>query len=78
MVVIRCITLGAVLFCSELAVVTARADQPISSRRSQTGARAVSPSERTAGAEGCQTIRRRLWVEGDGWVVRRVAVCANG
>lgn len=78
MVVIRCITLGAVLFCSELAVVTARADQPVPSRRSQTGVRAVSPSERTAGAESCPMIRRRLWVEGDGWVVRRIAICANG
>jgi hypothetical protein len=24
---------------------------------------------------GCPRIRRRLWVEGEGWIVRRVALC---
>jgi hypothetical protein len=23
----------------------------------------------------CQTSRRKLWVEGDGWIVRRVTTC---
>ena len=36
--------------------------------------RDVSPS---AGRESddCPRVRRRLWVEGEGWIVRRVALC---
>jgi hypothetical protein len=26
----------------------------------------------------CATARRKLWIEGDGWVIRRVPVCAGG
>jgi hypothetical protein len=25
--------------------------------------------------EGCSRVRRKLWVEGDGWIVRRVSLC---
>lgn len=26
-------------------------------------------------APGCTRVRRRLWVEGEGWIVRRVTTC---
>jgi hypothetical protein len=29
----------------------------------------------TAGDDGCSRVRRKLWVEGDGWIVRRVSLC---
>jgi hypothetical protein len=29
----------------------------------------------TQGNDGCLRIRRKLWVEGDGWIVRRVSLC---
>ena len=34
---------------------------------------AASPGEEDAAA--CSRLRRRLWVEGEGWVVRRVTTC---
>lgn len=27
------------------------------------------------GGAGCQRARRKLWVDGEGWIVRRVTVC---
>jgi hypothetical protein len=37
----------------------------------------TSSISKAAGDEGpgCNRARRRLWVEGEGWVVRRVATC---
>jgi hypothetical protein len=29
----------------------------------------------TANDDGCSRVRRKLWVEGDGWIVRRVSLC---
>ena len=43
-------------------------------------ARAQSPVDGTRAARDeaeakCQTQRRRLWVAGEGWVIRRVSAC---
>lgn len=27
------------------------------------------------GGPGCQRLRRKLWVDGEGWIVRRVTLC---
>ena len=32
----------------------------------------------TDAAPACLTARRKLWIEGDGWVIRRVPLCAGG
>ena len=37
-----------------------------------TGSIAAPPSDAQA---SCDRVRRRLWVEGEGWVVRRVTTC---
>ncbi len=38
-------------------------------------AETTSSVEAPSGDPGCQRPRKRLWVEGEGWVVRRVTVC---
>lgn len=44
-------------------------------------AEAAAPVRPVAATEGedesgtCSRIRRRLWVEGEGWIVRRVTTC---
>lgn len=37
--------------------------------------RPVSATEGEDDAANCSRIRRRLWVEGEGWVVRRITTC---
>ena len=36
---------------------------------------ATSSAETATDADGCLRSRKRLWVEGEGWVVRRVTTC---
>jgi hypothetical protein len=31
---------------------------------------------RAGAAEGCVKSRRKLWIEGEGWHIRRVAICS--
>ena len=44
-------------------------------------AEATSPARPAAAGDGeddagtCSRLRRRLWVEGEGWIVRRVTTC---
>lgn len=37
----------------------------------------VRPAEAEAEEESanCSKLRRRLWIEGEGWIVRRVTIC---
>ena len=37
--------------------------------------RAVSAAEGEDDGGTCSRIRRRLWVEGEGWIVRRITTC---
>jgi len=53
--------------------------------QAKVGARATAPASEPATTQSvesgreeqaaCAKIRKKLWVEGEGWIVRRVAVC---
>ena len=46
---------------------TAEAEEPAT-----TGSAKANPEEDEA---GCYRARRKLWVDGEGWIVRRVTLC---
>jgi hypothetical protein len=53
-----------------------RVDAPLerpASTKAQRSSRPPGPSK--AAAMECATARRSLWIEGEGWIVRRVSVC---
>lgn len=55
------------------AVPTERTVQATGSVTQAAAAQAV-PTE-AADPTGCNRARRRLWVEGEGWIVRRITTC---
>lgn len=55
------------------------AAQPTKAPRSRSEVEAVRSGTRLVVASSeasCPRLRRRLWIEGEGWVVRRVALCS--
>lgn len=74
--------LGLVLFgtCAAPALAAPSADRGARQVAEATQVRPVSdvrPAEAEAEEDGanCSKLRRRLWIEGEGWLVRRVTVC---
>lgn len=59
------------------AVRVAAADKIIGAKIDGTDPAAGAAIEKDAaeGSPGCQRTRKRLWVDGEGWIVRRVTVC---
>jgi len=58
----------------------AAVDTPPAKARSRslsaaTGARGGAALVVASSDASCSRIRRKLWVEGEGWIVRRIAVC---
>jgi hypothetical protein len=51
---------------------TATLAHPRAEEPSETSAITKTPSDHQA---SCDRTRKRFWVEGEGWIVRRVAVC---
>ena len=75
---LRSLLLGAV--CVGLGLASAQARSPRPSATEQTAAQA-EPVVRPVSAmvpdsqPVCTHTRRRLWLEGEGWVVRKIATC---
>lgn len=75
---LRSLLLGAV--CVGLGLASAQARSPRPLAKDQPSAEAVSPVRPvsamvTEGQPVCTHTRRRLWLEGEGWVVRKIANC---
>ena len=72
---------GVGMRSAEAASSSARATKPAaalaagSARTAAQDPPATSSVETAADADGCLRSRKRLWVEGEGWVVRRVTTC---
>jgi hypothetical protein len=74
---------GSGLGPAEAASSSTRATKPAAALATTAGAartaaqepQATSSVETAADADNCLRSRKRLWVEGEGWVVRRVTTC---
>ena len=74
------IALGSVLACAGPAAAGPKAAEPTRiaaaelsrAADSADGASAIVKSDEEP---GCYRARKRLWVEGEGWIVRRVTTC---
>lgn len=66
---------GAVLLLATLAVHAAPG--PTETKVAEAGSpiHPVAAVEREDDAGSCSRARRRLWIEGEGWVVRRITTC---
>lgn len=53
----------------------AKADAKVASNEPQYASATLGLAAGAGDASTCQRPRKRLWVEGEGWIVRRVAVC---
>lgn len=78
----------AVLALGGLVAITsyppAEAGNPVVKAETRPATRALTPElVQTAEVEGreatddaaCSRVRKRLWVDGEGWIVRRVSIC---
>lgn len=73
---------GLVLFgaCAVPALAAPSADRGAKQMAEATQVRPISdarPAEAEAEDDGaiCSKLRRRLWIESEGWIVRRVTIC---
>jgi hypothetical protein len=66
--------LGALVATAALAGPAAPAAKAVEATGSVKQAAAVV-DEPAAEASNCSKARRRLWVEGEGWIVRRITTC---
>ena len=73
------VALGSILACLGPAVAAPRAAEPtrIAAAELPKAAEAADAAASVKGDEGpgCHRARRKLWVDGEGWIVRRVTTC---
>ena len=69
----------AVLGATALAAPASPGGKPLSGAKAETTGSvkqvAEAAPEAAVDAPGCSKARRRLWVEGEGWIVRRITTC---
>ncbi len=74
---IRSLVLGASCVLLSLAPVEARSTRTASAEpaAAEVQPSAVRPVSVTESNQVCGRSRRRLWLEGEGWVVRKISTC---
>lgn len=80
--IVKAVSVGAVLSCGVLAAYegpTSRLDAAAEIRpapaRMNSATRPVRAASKADLSSPCQTARRKLWVDGEGWIVKTVARC---
>jgi len=71
---------GLVLFGTSAALAAPAADRGARQMAEASQVRPVSDirpveAESEDDAANCSKLRKRLWIEGEGWIVRRVTIC---
>lgn len=66
---------GALFGANAVMAAPIQAEKPMKVADATVAAPAVSSGAGDDAVSNCVKPRRRLWIEGEGWVVRRVTIC---